>query len=111
MPREAPRDPRRTAIAVVAFVSVLAPLGARAQDIDVEPGGGGICDIDPSACPKQGDIEALGRRGRGPRVGVAWVSPGSKQVYYLIFYEIITLFKSKVLYYLARRRRVLPRFA
>ena len=45
------------------------------------------------------------------RLDPAWVSRGSKQIYYLIFVEIIAPIKGKLLYYLSRRHRVLPRFA
>jgi iron complex outermembrane receptor protein len=78
MSRDASRDPRRLAIAVVAFVVTTAPFASFAQDIqqnfesESEPAAGGICEIDPSACPQEVDIGRLQKqRVREPPATIA----------------------------------------
>src|SRR5207249_1769737 len=53
----------------IALLLVAAPRAAWAQE-------GGICEIDPSACPKQADLDALARR---PPSRADWRAPPKKE--------------------------------
>ena len=72
MSRERLRDPRRATVVAMLLASLAVPRRASAQEIQV-PGGGGICDIDPSACPTQGDVAPPAPAADKPAALPAWL--------------------------------------
>ena len=52
----------------VSFAQEVESGGPRSAPVPAAKGTGGICEIDPTACPKIGDVERLAKRQR-------WLAP------------------------------------